>query len=347
MSPSQLLLLLANGLLLCVILTPVGMSLYRKCYYPMTRAPGREIPKNAQAVLAVGVAIVFIYACSAGGLAFFVRVVAGREAEAVLPAKETLRAGALLGAVAFGAARVWALTQSHSFANSLYFTCVLSFALFLAIGVVDGERWTTVTDQIAKRGVDDLTLLPLCSLYAVIAAALSEIVGRCYDRLVPGGTSIPYSLLREQVGAFESYRRVSGEDAVCVEIENALEQEAEAAGAEGRSFRVRLLSCNAHDRVVRSICNSLVTYQRRAGSNGKAVFRSVCHDSKENRNRMSRSPELNARFLNVVQGVSLLVVGNSTAFFGVRMGGGATRVLSGLRGHRQRAVQDCQSRRDH
>ena len=176
---------LVVALLLMLSLSPFANKAYARCYYPIFRPPYSEAPHNLLVLLAISLGFIFLYAVISGGLTVLFT--------GPLPSTEALRSGAILGAFVFAAGRIWALTHSHSFAQSLYFTGILATSALLAVGLMAPDSWTAVTDEVLKRDIDDLSLLPVMFGFAVAVPLVSEGAVWLHDRFGSGAPGVSFA----------------------------------------------------------------------------------------------------------------------------------------------------------
>lgn len=300
--------ILAFGLLILVMLTPFARKAYQRTYFPVIRHPISDISSNILILLTVGVAFSFLYASTGGGVSFLLT----RSFVALTP----LEAGAFSGAFIFAAARIWALFYSHSFARSLYFTAILVVSMAITVGVFFPGAWTVITDDIIKRGSDDLSLLPKCLFFGVAGASLSEMAAPIMDLFVAQGPSVPFSLVREQLESFENYPRLRGKQNYLKRIEIELTRAVVKLNL-GETLSVKWLSGNASPEV-RTIIDGTIQAARRKKCD--IVVDVLCHSAARNKENLKDFDDVNIKYFDVSGSIRLILIGNSVALLGVQMG---------------------------
>jgi len=302
------LLLLAFALLFLVMLTPFARKAYQRTYFPVIRPPLSDILSNILILLTVGVAFSFLYASTGGGVSFVLK----QSFTSITP----LEAGAFSGAFLFAAARIWALFYSHSFARSLYFTAILVVSMALTAGLFFPNAITQIADDIMKRGSDDLSLLPRCLLFGVLAASLSEVTAPIMDLFVAQGPSVPFSLVREQLESFENYPRLRGPRNYQNRIREAI-TDAVLDLEKGETLLIRWLSANTAP-VVRTIIEDATQHARTQGKD--IVVEILAHSSDRNKKHLRDFNTATIKYFDVSGSFRLILVGNAVAFLGVQMG---------------------------
>jgi hypothetical protein len=298
---------LSLALLLIVGLTPLIISAYERCYYPILRKPKEAVWANISSFAVLGVLTSLLYAATGGSILVLLR----REA----PPVEAIEAGAITGALTIGAARIWGLTYSHAFARTLYFTSMILVSAFIAVGFKDPSAWTTVTDTVLKGDSDSLTLLPKCGWYVAMAMIITEVVAQ----LVVRKTRVSYSLLREQFETFERYERVTGERAILAAAREELEQGLAAARASNEELRVDWLTGFGIPEI-RGLLDEIADAADRARV--PVRMRILCHEDGGARERLGLRKHGEARFMKCLGHYRMLVVGERSGLLGVAMGEG-------------------------
>src|SRR4051812_257403 len=208
-------LLFLAGAVFLALLSSYGRRTFELVYFPVFREPLSDVTRRFGFVTAIGFVFIVLYATSAGGVALlFAQRAAWNE--------KSIEVAALLAAFVFLAARVWTLTQSHSFSQSLYFSAILVAAGFLAVGIVNPNYWTRVTDDIMKLGTDNLGFIAKCFVLAVAATVLSEGLVIVHDGLAQDKANVPYSLVREQIESYETYPRIRGRARIVAHMSRAI-----------------------------------------------------------------------------------------------------------------------------
>jgi len=175
---------------------------------------------------------------------------------------------------------------------------------------------TTITDDVLKRGNDNLTLLPICFALSIVAALLPEIIVRLFDRL--GLASVPFSLVREQLESFGSYPLLRGENRIVSAIKGQL-YSAVINLDPGQSLDVKWLTADGWKDVRREIAESIT---EGAGRGSKVNVEVLCHSTEtamENPNLKNFSGAT-VRYFRTSGNTRLLLIGDQVGFVGIQMG---------------------------
>lgn len=299
------------GLLLIISLSPFYHKAFEKCYHPVLRRPASTSLRDALALIILSFGFTFLYAVSSGSVS---NLVNGN-----IPARETLLTGALLGTLVFGAARIWALFYSHSFAQSIYFSTVLAIAAYLSIGFFFSDVPTFLADSILKGDRDDLRLLPQIFGYSFIGWGVSEVLSKISDKwFVSDASIISYSLVREQLEIFEHYPRISDRSEVIIRMRRELQRAMKRCNSKGEQLIIRWLSGNASPEVRTEI---------QLAVNGISkdipvpIIRIICHRNENNIADLANFPFADTHYFEFSGSTRLLIIQSSTTFLGIQMGG--------------------------
>lgn len=304
-------------MILLLGISPLAKLVFHRVYFPAVRVPNREIPINLLSLFTVCVLVIFLYACTGGGVAYL--------ATGHSPSRPVILASAAMGAIMFTAGRLWALTESLAFAQGLYFSCILSFSACIGIGIIEPGKWTEFTDIIWKRNVDDFYLAPIALMLATASLVVTEGLFGPTLRLLPQATKVPFALSREHFEVYEQYSQISGKGRILERIKNELSHYAASASGESKKFSVFWMTGNAAPEVAKEIkfaCREFWERSKKAdaGAPEKEEIFILSHDSKENQMYLRNWSMSSARFHNTNGSYRLLILGNSTAFLGVQIG---------------------------
>lgn len=303
---NQVFFMLALTLVFVSMLTPFVRKAYQRTCYPVFRPPHTEILINSFLLITVALVFSFLYAATSGGIVLLVR--------GPIDSSKPLLAGAVSGAFVYGAARLWALFYSHSFARSLYLTCILTISVALSIGMISPGTITTITDDVLKRGNDNLTLLPICFLLSIVAALLPEIIVRVFDRL--GLASVPFSLVREQLESFGSYPLLRGKERIVKAIEEQL-YSAVIGLDPGQFLDVKWLTADGWQDVRREI----ERWMKEGDSRGSKVNVEVlCHSTETAKENLRNFSGATVRYFRTSGNTRILLIGDRVGFVGIQMG---------------------------